>query len=305
MPATLTSGLSSVLAPDRLPAADATWLSPLSAADGTRLMLRRCGIGLAGAPVVMLHGLQSHSGWFVGSQLALARAGHPVYAPDRRGAGLSAGARGDCERFTRLLDDVRVVCDQARRDTGASRVHLMGHCFGALPALLAAAALQDQLASLILASPACYTLARPSLPQRLRIGLSLLIGGGARLPIPYPDAQLTDDPHWLAAIRADPLALGAVTARFLYQIHLARKQLPGAVDRLRLPVFSALAGGDRICDNKKNRALLAPLADAQHQQRLYPAARHILEYSPDMTVFLQDLIEWMRAHSHPERPHAH
>jgi pimeloyl-ACP methyl ester carboxylesterase len=38
-------------------------------------------------PIVMTHGLQSHSGWFSRSQAFLADLGFPVYAFDRRGSG--------------------------------------------------------------------------------------------------------------------------------------------------------------------------------------------------------------------------
>ncbi len=49
------------------------------------------------AVVVMLHGIQSHSGWYEGSGEHLAQAGVSVLAPDRRGSGMNGEARGDAD----------------------------------------------------------------------------------------------------------------------------------------------------------------------------------------------------------------
>ena len=45
-------------------------------------------------PVLYLHGIQSHPGWFVGLAAALSARGHPVYLVTRRGSGRNRLARG-------------------------------------------------------------------------------------------------------------------------------------------------------------------------------------------------------------------
>ena len=47
--------------------------------DGTRWAVRIAGRSGSRTPLVMLHGLRSHSGWFVQSQTFLAGLGIPVY----------------------------------------------------------------------------------------------------------------------------------------------------------------------------------------------------------------------------------
>jgi alpha-beta hydrolase superfamily lysophospholipase len=215
-----------------------------------------------------------------------------VFAPDRRGSGLSREARGDCRQSERLLLDVGAACRFARSECGAQHVHLVGHCFGALPALLYASGHGDEVISLTLSTPALYTRVGLAPFQHLRVALALCVNKGITFPIPYPEEWLTEDAEWLSKIRRDPLALRSVTAAFLYQIHRARGQLAAAAERLRTPTFMASAAGDRICDNERNRGLFARLHVPRRQHVDYPNARHIPEFSSDCPRFLRDLSEW-------------
>ena len=92
--------------------------------DGTKLAVRVAGGSGQRTPLIMLHGLQSHSGWFVQSQSFLAGLGFPVYAMDRRGSGLSEGARGDCTNFRQMGNDVLAVVHYARAQHEVDAVHV-------------------------------------------------------------------------------------------------------------------------------------------------------------------------------------
>ena len=49
------------------------------------------------AALVFAHGIASHSAWFAQTARYLAGQGIAVYAPDRRGSGLSGGTRGHAD----------------------------------------------------------------------------------------------------------------------------------------------------------------------------------------------------------------
>src|SRR5262249_2375614 len=68
--------------------------------------------------VILIHGLQSHAGWFVESRAGeqLAAQGLAVYAPDRRGSGCSAGPRGDIASFHEWYSDLADVVRLSSRD---------------------------------------------------------------------------------------------------------------------------------------------------------------------------------------------
>ncbi|MEN6426888.1 MAG: alpha/beta fold hydrolase, partial [Phycisphaerales bacterium] len=84
----------------------------IRAKDGTEIPLRVFEGG-SGTPVVMLHGLYSHSGWFMQSAAFLASHGCPVYSFDRRGWGLSRESRGHAWSFRDLLDEIDAVVNHA------------------------------------------------------------------------------------------------------------------------------------------------------------------------------------------------
>ena len=54
----------------------------------------------------MLHGVQSHGGWYHNLGRTLAEAGYEAHFPDRRGSGANRIDRGHTPSMGRLLDDV-------------------------------------------------------------------------------------------------------------------------------------------------------------------------------------------------------
>lgn len=97
-----------------------------------------------GPVVILLHGFpQSNSSWDAVVP-RLTAAGYRCLAPNQRG--YSRGARPTRRRDYRvseLVEDVRTLIDAS----GAQRVHLVGHDFGALVTWFAAAQMPDRLAS--------------------------------------------------------------------------------------------------------------------------------------------------------------
>lgn len=265
----------------------------IAAPGGYEIPVRIYGAGSPLAPIVMLHGLQSHSGWFVQSARRLSEAGFPVYAFDRCGSGLSARATGDGVRLEGLVAEVDAVVDRAAADAGHAAVIVLGHCFGAIVALLYAALHRpERVARLVLATPALYT--RADLPTRDKVCVlwSVLAGRARRVPVPLAPDEFSDLEPFVAFVRNDPLALRTAPARLMYEIARARRRLPRATRALRAPLFVAYAGTDIICDNERNRRLLARVTSAT-ETRTYPGARHILEFSTEREAFFGELTAWL------------
>jgi alpha-beta hydrolase superfamily lysophospholipase len=256
--------------------------------------VRRYGAGSSRRPVVMLHGLQSHSGWFVQSARRLAEAERSVYAFDRRGSGVSGADDAAAARLEDLLDEIDVVVARAAADAGRGDVVLVGHCFGALLALLYASLHRPaRVSSLVLATPALYTRADLPFPDKARVLWSVLSGRAARVPVPLAPEELADLEPFVSFIRHDPLALRAAPARLMFETARARRWLRRATLALRAPLFVAYAGRDVICDNERTRRLLARVTGPT-ETRTYAGVRHILELSDDRDAFLGELEAWLR-----------
>ena len=264
----------------------------ITAPSGYRIPVRRFGIGGDGRPVVLLHGLQSHSGWFVQSARRIAELGLPVHAFDRCGSGVSDGDTEIGSRLEGLLAEVDAVADHALLGSRHHSVHILGHCFGAIVALLYAALHRPtRVASLVLATPALYTLTDLPPRDKARVLWSVLRRRPARVPVPMSPEEFSELQPFVEFVREDPLALRTVPARLLYEVRRARRQLTRAADALRAPLLVAIAGDDVICDNPRNRRLLARVT-AQKEVRAYSGARHILEFSGKREAFLNNLAAW-------------
>ena len=266
-----------------------TWLA---ASSGHLIPVRRFGAAGTRRPVVMLHGLESHSGWFVQSAGRIASLGLPVHAFDRCGSGVSAADGARCARMADLFAEVDAVADSALAGGHHQSVHLVGHCFGAIVALLYAALHRPSLvASVVLSTPALYTRADLPLKDKLRVLWSVLRRRDDRVPIPLSPEEFSELAPFVDFVRDDSLVLRTAPARLFYEIRRARGRLGAAAGALRAPLLVTMAGDDPICDNARNRRLFERVT-AEKEIRTYPGARHILEFSGARAAFLDDLAGW-------------
>ena len=105
--------------------------------------------------------------------------------------------------------------------------------------------------------------------------------------------MFSDLERYRAFIRGDKLSLKVATARFFSQVPRARRFVERNTGCLAMPVFMALAGTDRICDNEKNRAFFERLPSTHKRLVTYRGARHILEFSSEKEIFFADLKKWL------------
>jgi pimeloyl-ACP methyl ester carboxylesterase len=220
----------------------------------------------AGVPVVLVHGSLAIGAEEWEAQRPLADEGFRLLVPDRRGYGRSPAARG--EDFLRDAEDiVELMGDGA---------HLVGHSYGGLGALIAAAHRPEATRSLTLLEPATFALGQRHPAARA------LADEVRRLW----DKDLPDE-EWvvsfLKAVGSDPDALPpAVLVDALPLVPRCRQGRPGW--RADLPVaelasapFPKLvvsgghsAGFDAMCDDLAERigASRAAVQGAGHEIQL-------------------------------------
>jgi alpha-beta hydrolase superfamily lysophospholipase len=245
-------------------------------------------------PVILFHGLQSHSLWFVQSSRFIADLGIPVYAMDRRGSGLSRDKRGDVKNYKEMVDDIDAVVEYAKRRHNTKQVHVLGHCFGAIPATLYASIYPEKIKSIILPTPGIHTHSDLSVGQKLAVFYSRLTWQNVYIPVPLKTELFTDLEAYKDFIEHDKLSLKCATASMYYTIHKSRIYLRGHKSNITAPVFMGFAGMDQISDNNDNKKFFDHLSNPKNLLKTYNRARHILEYSTDKDVFFADLKDWFR-----------
>jgi pimeloyl-ACP methyl ester carboxylesterase len=144
----------------------------------------------AGTPVVLVHGSLATGAEEWQAQRPLADAGFRLLVLDRRGYGRSPAAQG--EDFLRDADDIVDLMDDG--------AHLVGHSYGGLSVLFAAARRLDATLSVTLLEPGVFTLGQHHPAART------LVADVRRLW----DQDLVDEDwvvRFLTAVGSDPGAL--------------------------------------------------------------------------------------------------
>src|SRR5262245_58150389 len=103
----------------------------LDGAGGLRIFTRSWRTeGKARAVVVLVHGFNSHSGYYLWAADQLVANGFAVYALDLRGRGKSDGERYYVEKFAEYQADVDLIVKHARSREPGLRMFMLGHSAG-------------------------------------------------------------------------------------------------------------------------------------------------------------------------------
>ncbi|MBN1942850.1 MAG: alpha/beta fold hydrolase [Phycisphaerae bacterium] len=246
-------------------------------------------------PVLYAHGIQSHPGWFYGSAMALASAGHTVYQLTRRGSGDNPAARGDCPHRAQLLDDVRMNMEFLLAEEKTELVHLLGVSWGGK--LLAALLARDEtpqrhVKSLTLIAPGIVPRADVQFRVKIRIAGSLLVHPDALYDIPLGDVSLfTDNEPMRRYLADDAFGLHQATARFLFESRRMDQDVHRAkAGSIPCPTTLILSKRDRIIDNAKTRAVVEKLA-GEKLNVVELDGSHTLEFEPDPAEFFRHVVE--------------
>ena len=267
----------------------------LTASDGVRLHVLRWRSGRApsSAVVVFLHGIASHAGWFAETAADLNRQGVDVYGLDRRGSGRSGGPRGHLARYERALDDVEQLLRQVSSDHPGTPVFLAASSWAAKLAVVYAAQRPAPLSGLMLLGPGLLPRVTLSPWRQVRVVAGHRLRPTDRLPIPLTPELYTANPPYRDYIRADPLRLLEATLQFYWEtLRLDRRRRRDSA-RLRLPVLLLQGEDDQMMDVPATRRWFAGLGGEDTTYRAYPGAGHTLDFEPDRSRYLDDILAWL------------
>jgi alpha-beta hydrolase superfamily lysophospholipase len=251
-------------------------------------------IGPLRGRVVILHGVQSHGGWYHGLGRRLAEAGYETSFPDRRGSGANSLDRGHAPSARRLLADLTEWLDTQRARTPRSPVALAGISWGGKLAVLAAGRFPERVDALALICPGLHPRVGVSRQERLQIAWAWLTNRRKPFSIPLSDPALfTANPAGQAFIYTDPLGLHEATAGLLAASVWIDRGVSRIASRVKQPVLLMLAGKDRIVNNARTLTYQERLGSSKRQVIEYPEAHHTLEFEPDPARYARDLAQWL------------
>ncbi len=262
--------------------------------DGTSLAFRRWDVPASAGHVVLLHGIISHSGWYLKTGAALARAGLTVHSLDRRGSGLNRDQRGDVDRYQTWIDDVLRYLDALPE---SAPVTLLGISWGGLLATAVTRRAAERISGLGLLCPGFFSRKGTSKLQHHAVGLAGGLGlGGSRFPVPLRDPALfTASPSWQRYIRDDPFTLRRVTLRLASASAALYADTVATPVAVKTPTLLMLAGQDALIRGDQVKPFVQRYLGNSLTLKEYPQAAHTLEFEDDPSAYLRDLSAWCRS----------
>jgi acylglycerol lipase len=247
--------------------------------------------------VVVLHGVQSHGGWYHGLGRSLAAAGYTVSFPDRRGSGANTLDRGHTPTARRLNVDLAEWLRAVRSEDPRLPVALAGISWGGKLAMIAAARYPKLVDAVALICPGLHPRMGVTRKEQLQIAWAFLTNRRKSFPIPLSDPALfTASPEGQAFIAADPHSIREGTAGLMAASFIIDRLVTLAPRRIHQPALLMLAGQDRIVDNKKTLAYFKRLASTKRTVIEYPDGHHTLEFDPQPDRYAADLVDWLNCH---------
>lgn len=270
----------------------------LAATDGISLHYRawRPTARPVSGALVFVHGIASHSAWFAQTAGFLASRGIAVYAPDRRGSGLSGGTRGHADTVRQLLQDLDLMVSHVEAELPAVPLFLAGSSWSAKLALAYAAKAQGRLAGLLLHGPGLFPKVDLAIVQKLAVLAFHRFQPTRQLTIPLSPESYTNAPEYQEYIQSDPYRLLTASARFFWetrQLDRARNRLAA---RLTLPILLQIGDADPIMDASVTCHWLQSLDAPDRTAITYVNASHTLDFESEPTVraYRADLLGWLR-----------
>ncbi len=277
---------------------DSSRVELITAADGLKLSWRIWHAGPASPVLLYLHGIEGHGAWFSKTATYLCNQGITVYAPDRRGSGISEGSRGHIDSFSKWTSDVEQSLIKIRELHPTEPLFLTGSCWGAklaLSALERPALKSLSISGLVLISPAISVSIDVSPMTKLAAGLSWLTGSKRLFPLPITADMFTDDPAYISLIEQDSLRLTEVTASFLAENLKLSKLAANSPNHLTLPLLVLQSGRDRIVNVSGIESWFNQVAAEDKQMFVFSWSQHSLDFDQHWAEYARCLGEWLFA----------
>lgn len=272
--------------------ADWTAVDDWTAPDGARLAIRRQSPrGGSRGSLVFVHGWGDYTGRWAAQATWLADQGVAVFGADQRGHGQTPGPRGHVDRFAQYLSDLAALRKLAAAEAPGPQL-LMGHSFGAFIVLRYLETSPPGVAGAIALTP-FVDLVEP--PPKWKVSVArLFVDLLPRLPIPtgLPYESISKDPEVVSRFHDDPFCHRVMTPRAYTEAMANLALLNAERERIRAPLFMALAGEDRIVSTPAADRFAGTLT-SNVTVRLYPGMYHNILHEPDRARVLGDLAPWL------------
>ncbi|MBN3957316.1 alpha/beta hydrolase [Nostoc sp. NMS8] len=241
--------------------------------------------------VVIVHGLNSHSGQYFWAGEQFATHDLAVYALDHRGRGRSDGERFYVEKVEDYVDDVATFVTMAKLENPGLPVFVLGHSAGGVIACVYALDHQKEISGLICESFA-YELPVPDLVLSFLKGLSHITPHTQVFKLNNKD--FSRDPQVVESMNNDPLIKDEsqptqTAATMVRADERLRKEFP----LITLPLLILHGTDDKATKPSGSQHFNEQAGSTDKTLKLYKGHYHDLLNDIDKEVVMADIQQWI------------
>lgn len=250
--------------------------------------------GTPRASIVIVHGFNSHSGYYRWVAEQFVAHGLAVYALDLRGRGQSEGERFYVEKFADYVNDVATFVALAKAQEPGLPVFMLGHSAGGVVACLYTLEHQAELAGLICESFA-HEVPAPDFALAVLKGVSHIAPHAHVLKL--NNADFSRDPNVVEAMNKDPFIAGeSQPAETIAEMVRADERLKQEFPLITLPVLILHGTHDKAAKPSGSQHFYNRAGSTDKTLKLYEGHFHDLLNDLDKEVVMADIQGWLDAH---------
>jgi alpha-beta hydrolase superfamily lysophospholipase len=241
--------------------------------------------------MIIIHGLNSHSGYYENFALQLNENNYEVYAIDLRGRGHSDGERYYTSDYRDVVEDIDQLLNIAKSVNPASPVFLFGHSAGGVFASVYAADHQSKLKGLISVSFAFQVPAHGFALAAIKL-LGHIIPH-VRL-VKLNNTDFSRNKSMVEAMNNDPLiANEKQPAKSTQQLLLAADYLKTKMPEITLSLLILHGTADKVTKPSGSNYFMAHASSTDKQLKLYEGHYHDLLNDRDNQIVVSDIVRWL------------
>jgi alpha-beta hydrolase superfamily lysophospholipase len=241
--------------------------------------------------VLIVHGLNSHSGYYQDFATQLNENDFDVYAIDLRGRGQSDGERYYIRDYNEIIADIDLFLNIANAANPTLPVFLLGHSAGGVFASVYALHHQAKLKGLISESFA-FQLPAPGFALATIKFLSHLIPHTRLVKLNNED--FSRDKAIVATMNHDPLlANEKQPAKTMQQLLLAAEYLKKEMPAIKLPLLILHGTADKATRPGGSEYFMEHASSADRQLKLYEGHYHDLLNDKYHGIVVRDILRWL------------
>ena len=243
------------------------------------------------AVVVIVPGLNSHSGYYQWAAEQLTASSYEVYAIDMRGRGNSDGDRYYIQDYNDFIGDIDQLVNIAKTAHSNLPVFLLGHSAGGVLSAVYTLEHQDKLKGFICEDFA-FQVPAPDFALAVIKGISHLAPHAHVLKLRNED--FSRNASVVDAMNNDPLIANEVqSTKTIQQLVLADERLKAGMRSIELPLLIMHGTADKVTKLSGSQYFYDNAGSKDKTIMLYEGHYHDLLNDVDKQIVMADILQWL------------